>query len=68
MPHLFLGNSGQSAIVEPFLEGEFRKYIGNEMVEETRTTDSVTHAVLALAHFAHDHTKGKLILTDLQGT
>ncbi|XP_014678475.1 PREDICTED: uncharacterized protein LOC106818266 isoform X2 [Priapulus caudatus] len=25
------------------------------------------HAVLALAHYAHDLTKGKLILTDLQG-
>lgn len=72
-PHVFVGNNNQSAIVEPFLDGEFIKYISNEMIEDAASQEkgngeTFYDVVLALAHFSHEHTNGKLIITDLQGT
>ena len=64
---IYFGKIGDEYVtLEPFLNGDFEKYMNNDGKCGLQDTD-VARKAECLAHFSFETTNGKLLLTDIQG-
>lgn len=65
---VFCGQLEDFVTIEPFVEGSFTKYVNNSghLIEDNEPT--LQAMAECLAHFSHNITNGKLMITDIQGS